>query len=106
MANNQYVFIGEKKEFLEMSSQPNNTTVDFRGLVLGFSGAALHYLGESAIDGQQPVLNMPMAHQNIEILALLAEKTKGNLSDEEESLLRQLLIDLRMRFIEKSRGSK
>jgi hypothetical protein len=39
-------------------------------------------------------------------LALLAEKTKGNLTDEEESLLRQLLIDLRMRFIEKSRGSK
>ena len=89
-----------------MSAEPSNTTVDFRGLILGFSGAALHYLGESALEGEKPVQNMALAHQNIEILALLAEKTKGNLSDEEESLLRQLLIDLRMRFIEKSRASK
>lgn len=89
-----------------MSSEPSHTAVDFRGLILGFSGAALHYLGESAIEGEKPVENMPLAHQNIEILALLAEKTKGNLSDEEESLLRQILIDLRMRFIEKSRSSK
>jgi hypothetical protein len=49
---------------------------------------------------------MSLAHQNIEILALLAEKTKGNLADEEERLLQQLLLDLRMRFIEKNRGSK
>ena len=89
-----------------MSKQQSSAAVDFRGLILGFSGAALHYLGESPATGEKPVLNMPMAHQNIEILALLAEKTKGNLTDEEESLLRQLLIDLRMRFIEKSRGSK
>ena len=89
-----------------MPSEQSSTAVDFRGLILGFSGAALHYLGESSVEGEKPALNMPLAHQNIEILALLAEKTKGNLSDEEEGLLRQLLIDLRMRFIEKSRGSK
>ena len=89
-----------------MSAEQSAGAVDFRGLILGFSGAALHYLGESQAPGEKAVLNMPLAHQNIEILALLAEKTQGNLSDQEESLLRQLLIDLRMRFIEKSRGGK
>jgi hypothetical protein len=66
----------------------------------------MHYLGESIAPGERPLLNMPLAHQNIEILALLADKTRGNLSDDEESLLRQLLIDLRMRYIEKSRQTK
>lgn len=89
-----------------MSTGENSGVVDFRGLVLGFSGAALHYMGESPAVGEKPALNMPLAHQNIEILALLAEKTKGNLSDEEERLLQQVLLDLRMRFIEKSRDSK
>jgi hypothetical protein len=89
-----------------MSTEATSGTVDFRGLILGFSGAAMHYLGESIAPGERPLLNMPLAHQNIEILALLADKTRGNLSDDEESLLRQLLIDLRMRYIEKSRQTK
>jgi hypothetical protein len=89
-----------------MPTGEHSGAVDFRGLVLGFSGAALHYMGESPAQGEKPVLNLSLAHQNIEILALLADKTKGNLSDEEERLLQQLLLDLRMRFIEKSRGTK
>jgi hypothetical protein len=89
-----------------MSSDNTSGAVDFRGLVMGFSGAAMHYLGESVAPGESPVLNMPLAQQNIEILALLAEKTRGNLSDDEERLLRQLLIDLRMRYIEKTRQTK
>ena len=52
-----------------MSKQQSSAAVDFRGLILGFSGAALHYLGDSPATGEKPVLNMPMAHQNIEILA-------------------------------------
>jgi hypothetical protein len=89
-----------------MASENQTNAVDFKGLIMGFSGAAMHYLGETVASGEAPVSNMALAHQNIEILALLAEKTKGNLSDEEDSLLRQLLLDLRMRFIEKSRKSK
>ena len=89
-----------------MATEEIKGAVDFRGLSLGFSGAALQYMGESKAAGEAQVQNMALAHQNIEILALLAEKTKGNLNDDEESLLRQLLLDLRMRFIEKSRKSK
>jgi Domain of unknown function (DUF1844) len=89
-----------------MSKENDSGGLDFRGLILGFSGAALHHLGESSAAGEKPVVNLALAHQNIEIITLLAEKTHGNLSSEEESLLRQILIDLRMRFIEKSRVAK
>ncbi len=89
-----------------MVAEETKGTVDFRGLILGFSGAALQYMGETKAVGESRYENMALAQQNIEILALLAEKTKGNLNDDEENLLRQLLLDLRMRFIEKSRKSK
>jgi hypothetical protein len=41
-----------------------------------------------------------MARHHIDLLAMLQEKTHGNLSGEEERLLQQVLYDLRMRFIQ------
>jgi hypothetical protein len=41
-----------------------------------------------------------LARQNIDLLGLLQEKTKGNLTGDEERLLDQALYDLRMRFLE------
>ncbi len=80
-------------------------SIDFKSLLLGFSGAALHYLGETkGSQGSSESQNLGLARQNIEIIALLAEKTKGNLTSEENSLIQQLLLDLRMRFIEKSKS--
>lgn len=81
--------------------------VDFRGLILGLSGAALHYLGETTPSPKNGEgVSLPLARQNIEIIALLSEKTKGNLTNEEEGLIQQVLLDLRMRFIEKSKHQK
>jgi hypothetical protein len=45
-------------------------------------------------------MNLAAAQQIIEILALLQEKTKGNLTAEERQLLEQLVYELQMRFIE------
>ena len=80
-----------------------DTTVEFNGLILGFSSAALYYLGEVPLDGQQignP--NLPLAKQNIEILALLQSKTQGNLSPEEAKLLKDILADLKIKFVKAS----
>jgi len=44
--------------------------------------------------------NLDLARQNIDLLALIKEKTKGNLTPEEQSLLDNLLYDLRMRYVE------
>jgi hypothetical protein len=42
----------------------------------------------------------------IEILALLEQKTRGNLTPEEQQLLEQLLYELRMRFVEASSNGR
>lgn len=70
--------------------------VDFSGLILGFSSAALYYIGHSSIESKNtPKRNLPLAKQNIRIIELLKEKTKGNLSPEEDKLISEVLLDLR-----------
>ena len=44
--------------------------------------------------------NLDLARQNIDLLALLKEKTKGNLTPEEQTLIDNLLYDLRLRYVE------
>lgn len=82
----------------------SSTTVDFSGLILGFSSAALYYMGESAIEGRQGgAKNIPLAKQNIDIILMLRDKTQGNLSQDEERLIQQLLADLQLKLIESAR---
>ena len=79
--------------------------VDFSQLVLGFSSAALHYLGEThpfeKVD--LPVKNLILARQNIDILELLSSKTRGNLLADEEKILAEVLTDLRLKYVHASK---
>lgn len=79
-------------------------TLDFSTFVLSIIGTAYVHLGDAPNPEGQPERNLPLARQDIDLLGLLQEKTRGNLSGEEERLLDQALYDLRMRFIEVSRG--
>lgn len=84
---------------------PDLPTLDFSTFVLGIIGSALVHLGDAPNpEGQQAERNLLLARQDIDLLGLLQEKTKGNLTGEEERLLEQALTDLRMRFVEVSRG--
>ncbi len=75
--------------------------IDFTTFVLSLSASALVHMGLTpAPDGQRHEPDLPLARQNIDILVLLQEKTKGNLTGAEERLLHQILFDLRMRFID------
>lgn len=75
--------------------------VSFSGLVLSIAAGAQTGLGTAPhpLTGKVEV-NLAQAKQSIDLLGLLAEKTKGNLSPEEDQLLQTLLYDLRMRFVE------
>ncbi len=78
--------------------------VDFSGLILGFSSAALYYMGEATVEGRPaPQKNLPLARQNIDIIRLLKDKTKGNLSDEEANLLQQMIADLQLKLVDASK---
>ena len=87
------VVMGENKEDQVV------TEVSFSGLLLGFSSAALHYLGHTAISGKnQASVNLPLAKQNIDIIVMLELKTRGNLNDDEQKLMSQVLVDLRDKY--------
>ena len=87
-----------------MTEQEALPTIDFATFVLSLSHSALMHLGEAPHpETDQVEANLPLAKQNIDILGLLEEKTKGNLSGEEERLLAQVLFDLRMRYVERSK---
>jgi hypothetical protein len=84
-------------------------SIDFSTFVLSLSHSALMHLGEAphpdSPEGAGAVeQNLPLARQTIDLIALLEEKTKGNLSGDEERLLHQVLFDLRMRFVELSKS--
>lgn len=79
--------------------------VDFLNLVVSMSHSALLHLGDAPdpVSGAREK-NLPLARQTIDLLAMLQDKTRGNLSGEEERVLSQAIYDLRMRFVEVARG--
>ena len=80
--------------------------IDFSTFVLSLSHSALVHLGDApSPEGQTSERNLPLARQTIDLLGILQEKTRNNLSGEEERLLDQALYDLRLRFVEISKGS-
>jgi len=48
---------------------------------------------------QKKEKHLPLAKQTIDLIGMLKEKTKGNLTSEEEKFIDQVLFDLRMRYV-------
>ena len=71
------------------------------------STAAIHF-GDlpDPVSGEQSQPNLEGAAQMIEILSLLEQKTRGNLTAEERQVLEQVLYELRMRFVEATGAGK
>jgi len=83
-----------------MSNQYQMPAPTFSTFVASLSSSAMVQLGEiSEPTSGQKQSNIPMAKHTIDIIALLQEKTKGNLTTEENKLIQNVLTDLRMRYI-------
>jgi hypothetical protein len=86
------------------SSQPTDGefTLSFAAFVLSLAHTAAVHFGDipDPASGQPAAANLPAAKQMIDILSLLEEKTRGNLSAEERQLLDQLLYELRLRYVD------
>lgn len=79
---------------------PQFPEINFSTFVVSLNASALLNLGviEDPASGTKNK-NLPMAKQTIDILSMLQEKTTGNLSEEEENLLKNILYDLRMMYV-------
>jgi hypothetical protein len=83
------------------AQRPKNFEASFEGLVLSLYMQAMVQLGMPLREGdppQQP--DIIGARHTIDMLAVLQEKTKGNLSDREKAVLENSLFELRMTFVE------
>jgi hypothetical protein len=74
--------------------------MSFERVVESFYMSALIQMGAIRQDNEPPRVDIIGARQTIDSLAVLQEKTKGNLSDREKTLLQNVLFELRMAFIE------
>jgi len=72
----------------------------FEALVHSVYMTTIVQLGGATPEGQQPQVDLLGARQSIDMLGILAEKTKGNLTDSEARLLDNALFELRMAFLE------
>ncbi len=80
-------------------SDPN---INFGSFVLSLAATAAVHFGDRLDPGTEALgpLDLVAAGQMIDILALLEEKTRGNLTPDEKQLLETVLYELRLRFID------
>lgn len=80
-----------------MGPQP---PIKFEHLVQQLYLSALMQMGAATPEGQRPRVDIIGARQSIDLLGVLEEKTKGNLSTTEAGMLESVLFELRMTFLE------
>ncbi len=74
--------------------------VGFENLVQQFYISAMIQMGAGGQEGQRPRVDILGARTTIDLLGILAERTKGNLSAAEERMLQTVLFEVRMAFLE------
>ena len=93
----------EEKEALGRDAEAGETApppADLLTLVSGLAAQAFIHLGEakSPITGEKKT-DLRQARYTIDLIGMLAEKTKGNVTEEEEAFFEQVLHELRLRFV-------
>ena len=84
-----------------------DTGITFTGFILSLATTAAVHFGDIADPntGERAEPNLPAAQQMIELIAMLQERTKGNLLEPEERLVDDLLYELRLRYVQAQQGT-
>ncbi len=90
----------KKPENKDTSAEARLPQINFSTFILSLNSSALVQLGliEDPVTGETDK-NLPLAKQTIDILGMLDEKTKGNLTVDESMMLKNMLYDLRMLYV-------
>lgn len=79
----------------------NESPIAFSTFIIGLASTALIHLGDTANpETGRTERNLELARQSLDLLSMLREKTRGNLTEDEEKLFATLLTDLRLRYVE------
>ena len=86
----------------QASSEPFK--IDFSTFIMSLTSSAFYHLGDIADpETGKTETNLPAVQQTIDMLIMLKEKTQGNLNEEEGKLLEQLIYELQMKFVAKTK---
>jgi len=90
-----------------MAEQPHALgPVDFSTHVLSLASTALIALGQMPDpDGQPHAIDLETARHLIDVLAMLEQKTRGNLDEPEQKLLASLIYDLRVAYVDAQKAT-
>ncbi len=81
-----------------------DSPIAFTPFIIGLASTALIHLGETANpETGRTERNLELARESLDLLSMLREKTRGNLTEEEDRLFNTLLTDLRLRYVEASK---
>jgi hypothetical protein len=82
--------------------------ISFAGFVISLATTAAVHFGDipDPNTGEKMDVDLVAAHQMIELISLLQEKTKGNLTSDEAKLVDDLLYELRMRYVQAEQGER
>jgi Domain of unknown function (DUF1844) len=93
----------KRGETFVMPDGAEGKPIEFTTFLFGLASAALIHLGDSPDPSTgKAEVNLPLARESIELLALLRRKTEGNLTPEEQKVFDELLADVRMRYVRHS----
>ncbi len=74
--------------------------VTFSAFVMSLNTSVLFHMGEIADPATgEKIVELDLARHGIDTLTLIQNKTKGNLSNDEEEMLKNIIYDLKMRFV-------
>ena len=81
--------------------------LDFSTFVLSLASTAMVHLGQlPRPEGEAVQRDLPAAKQAIDMLTMLEEKTRGNLDESEQKLLRSVLYDLRVSYVDATKAAR
>ena len=90
----------EPVEAVEGGGEGEDDALDFSAFMLSLASSALVHLGElEHPEHSDTSANLALAKQTLDILGMLQEKTRGNLTDDETKLLEQVLYELRLKYV-------
>lgn len=91
----------EKKEHEKAEQSTPLSEINFSSFIFSLGRSAFIHLGEEPdpVTGETRI-SLPMAKETIDIISILEEKTKGNLTSDEEQLIKNILYALRMKYVE------
>jgi hypothetical protein len=83
----------------ELAEKPHADRISFEAFVMSLATQSLVLMGEMKSPGVDVALDREAARQMIDIISMLEEKTKGNLSPQESKMIEEIVHNLRISFV-------